>query len=141
MKVFYSFVFKLKLFKQRFVNYEVVASFLTALFLFGAAYTYNKNSVLFFVFAFLSIASLFSIWFYPRCIERLLRFFLGLAIKINSVNSYVLLGFVYFFFVFPVSIFFRLIGRDALSIKRVDKNTYWKTEEKQWESDSFKNQF
>ena len=80
-------------------------------------------------------------WRAPRLLTPPARAWLWLGHLLGYVNTRVILALVYFLVITPVALLFRLLGRDALRLKRVKGTSYWRTEERRWPPESFKEQF
>ena len=64
------------------------------------------------------------------------------GILLGKIINPLIMGFIFFLIFTPISIFFKVIGRDELNIKNVKMKTYWKKREtKELEAKSFNNQF
>ena len=64
------------------------------------------------------------------------------GILLGKIINPLIMGFIFFLIFTPISIFFKIIGRDELNIKNVKMKTYWKKREtKELEAKSFNNQF
>ena len=62
----------------------------------------------------------------PRAIKPLWVGWSVVAFPIGWVVSTVILGVLYFGVFTPIGLVFRLLGRDALGLRRADVQTYWK---------------
>lgn len=80
-------------------------------------------------------------WRVPQWLTPLTRAWLWLGHRLGAVNSRIILALVFFLVITPVALLFRLFGRDALRLKRVQESSYWLTQDKQWPPESFKDQF
>ena len=77
----------------------------------------------------------------PLLFNPAYRAWMKLGHGLGIVNTYVLLAVVFFVFITPLALFFRLIGRDALSLRFSRSSSYWIKRNKPWSAESFKNQF
>ena len=77
----------------------------------------------------------------PNGLRPLAKGWLWLGHWLGLLNTWILLGIVFFLFVTPVSLLFRLMGRDALALKQKQANSYWQRQDKTWPPEDFKNQF
>lgn len=64
----------------------------------------------------------------------------GLAI--GKIINPLVLGFIFFILITPVSLFFKVIGRDELRLKQINKKSFWVIRSsKKIHAKSFKDQF
>lgn len=77
----------------------------------------------------------------PSWLRPLARGWMFIAHWLGFVNTRLLLAMVFFLIITPVAFLFRLMGRDALSLKHKRARSYWQTQEKTNSPESFKNQF
>lgn len=64
----------------------------------------------------------------------------GLAI--GKIINPLVLGFIFFILITPVSLFFKVIGRDELRLKQINKKSFWVIRSsKKIHAESFKDQF
>lgn len=67
---------------------------------------------------------------YPRAVRPIFVTWLVLAFPIGWVVSKLLLVVLFFGLVTPVALLFRLQGRDALQLRREQKQSYWTAKER-----------
>ena len=60
---------------------------------------------------------------------------------VGLVNTKILLAIAFYIVITPLALFFRLVGRDALSLRQKKLASYWLVNKKKWSPDEFKNQF
>lgn len=77
----------------------------------------------------------------PSWLRPLARVWMWIGHWLGFVNTRLLLGLVFFLIITPVAFLFRLMGRDALSLKHKQARSYWQTVDKTTPPESFKNQF
>lgn len=78
----------------------------------------------------------------PNRLSRLNQLWFHFGLLLGKLVSPVVLGVMFFLLITPVAIFTRLLGRDALRLKRHSDNSYWINRTPPGpSSDSFKNQF
>ena len=64
----------------------------------------------------------------------------GLAI--GKIINPLVLGFIFFILITPVSLFFKVVGRDELRLKQINKKSFWVIRSsKKIHAESFKDQF
>lgn len=122
---------------KKFGYFFSVVFFLIFIYFFYYAY-FN----LYLIFLSLCLVTIILTVFSP---DRLLFFnkvWFRIGIILNTIVSPVILGFIFFILITPVSLFFQIIGRDYLCIKLNNKKTYWiKSEEKKFNKNSLKQQY
>ena len=62
--------------------------------------------------------------FCPLKLKNLYQFWIWLGNILGFINSRLILGFIFYFLLFPISIFMKIIGHDPLKRKKNKKNTY-----------------
>jgi hypothetical protein len=78
----------------------------------------------------------------PKLLSPLNRFWFELGELIGKMVSPILLGFIFFVLITPVSLITRLFGRDELKMLKRSVNSYWVDRLPDGiSSDSFKNQY
>ena len=63
---------------------------------------------------------------FPKAIRPVYALVMGLTFPIGWLMSNLLLRLIYYGGFTPIALWFRLIGRDALQLKRPGTETYWK---------------
>lgn len=77
----------------------------------------------------------------PVVLSPLFKAWMSIGHVLGIINNHLLLAIIFFIFITPLALFFRLTGRDALHMKQKKATSYWQKEEKKWPPESFKNQF
>lgn len=80
---------------------------------------------------------------YPKALHSLNKAWTRFGLLLQKITHPIIMGIVFFFLITPISMFFRLKGRDALK-RRFDKDakSYWiKRDDKTEHSENMKNQF
>jgi len=78
--------------------------------------------------------------FIPSFLVPLSGAWFSLGLFLGKVVSPIVLGIIFFVMIVPVALIGRLLGRDALLLKKRQVSSYW-VDKDPIESDSFKNQF
>ncbi len=117
--------------------------FFSAVFLVISIYFFfNKDlstSLIFLVLAF--IFCLISIAI-PKILLPLNKLWMFIGFALGKIVSPIILAILYSGIFVPIGIFFKIIGRDELSIKKRKNKSFWKTRVKvDHKEDLFKNQF
>ncbi len=89
----------------------------------------------------LSLLLLMLVWAAPQVLTPLVKAWLLLGRVMGYVNTRIILALVFFVFITPLALFFRIIGRDQLALKRTRAASYWLAQEREYSRDSFRNQF
>ena len=117
--------------------------FFSIIFLTISIYSYFYLSI-FIAFTFLIISLFFGIcsYFRPDILKSLNNTWMQLALLLNKIVSPIVLGFIFYILITPISLIGYLCGRDELRIKNLNKDSYW-IDRKQLNSEefSFYNQF
>ena len=69
------------------------------------------------------------------------KLWMRFGLLLGSIVSPIILGIIFFVLITPIAILMRLIGRDELNLKYIQKESYWNSRNKSIKSESFKNQF
>jgi hypothetical protein len=78
----------------------------------------------------------------PSLLRFPLRLWMRLGDLMGKVVSPLILGIIFFLMITPIAILTRLLGRDFLSLKRVDTHSFWKQRDLERQpSKSFNTQF
>ena len=78
----------------------------------------------------------------PQSLTQLNRLWYSFGLMLGKISSPIVLGFIFFALITPVSLITRLFGRDELKIKKSSVQSYWVNRSTQGpQSDSFKNQY
>ena len=89
----------------------------------------------------LSLLVLFLAWMAPKSLTPIVKVWLLLGHVMGYINTRLILAVIFFVFITPVALFFRLTGRDMLKLKGVRTPSYWLEQEKSYTPDMFKKQF
>lgn len=117
--------------------------FFSAVFAAAALYAYWKGAHLS-ATALLVLSALFATLaiYAPNRLAPMNRLWSYLGLFLGKIVNPIVLGFLFFVVLTPVSMVGRLFGRDALSLKRRVASSYWVDREVgRIEATSFKNQF
>lgn len=64
------------------------------------------------------------------------------GLTIGKIINPIILGFIFFILITPVSLFFKVVGRDELRLKQINKKSFWVIRSsKKIHAESFKDQF
>ena len=76
------------------------------------------------------IASVFAVWamVHPESLKYIYKPWMKFGLFMGMINSTILLSLVFYILFTPISLFFKLIGRDAMHRKQGD-SSYWKKSE------------
>ena len=105
----------------------------------------RKFGILFFIiFLIISVYSYSSFSFLASCILVILTIIIGmitllnpnilqpfnnawmsLGLMLNKIISPIIMGFIFFFLITPISLFGYCFGRDELRLKKSNKKSYW----------------
>ncbi len=93
------------------------------------AFSNDKSLVAYILYA-LSVWGVFSAAVLPVFIKPAYIAFSYIGLVLGWINTRLLLGIIFYLIFTPISLFFRLIGRDILD-RRFDRNaaTYWKNKQ------------
>ena len=109
------------------------------IFLYFFYYSYFK---LYIFFLGLSCITVLLTVFSPNKLLFFNKIWFKVGLLLNLVVSPLILGFIFYILITPISIFFKIIRRDYLSMKLNNKDTYWiKSEEKKLDKNSLKQQY
>ena len=103
---------------------------------------YYSNSNLYLVFLSLCLITILLTIFSPDTLLFFNKIWFRIGMLLNTIVSPVILGFIFFILITPVSLFFKIIRRDYLCIKLTNKESYWiKSEKRKLDKSSLKQQF
>lgn len=113
------------------------------IFFFISIYAYFINS--FFLLSFsITISFIFIIIsiIAPKYLTYINVYWYKFGILLGKIINPLVMGFIFFVIFTPLSLFFALIGRDELSIKKKKMKSYWKKRKiESIDAKSFNNQF
>jgi len=89
-----------------------------------------------------SVIFLFLSFFYSSFLQPLNKLWFKLGILLGNIISPIVLGFIFFLFITPISVIGKIFKRDHLKIN-LDKNikTYWIRRDNSFAKEDFNNQF
>ena len=67
------------------------------------------------------------------------KIWMKFGLILGKIVSPIVMGFIFFFVVTPTGIIMRILGKDLLSLKKNNVNTYWKIKDNK--NNNMKNQF
>jgi len=103
---------------------------------------YYSHLKLYIIFLSLSGITLLLTVFSPNKLLFFNKIWFKIGLLLSLIVSPLVLGFIFYILITPISIFFKIIGRDYLSMKLNNKDTYWiKSEEKKLDKNSLKQQY
>lgn len=92
------------------------------------------------VSAFLAILFALLTIYVPAALAPLNRMWFALSLFLGKVVSPIVLSIIFYVLIVPVALTTRLLGRDALLLKKRQASSYW-VDKMPIDPDSFKNQF
>jgi len=103
----------------------LIAIALTCLFVYK--YFIHSWPLMYFLSGLLLVVGFLAIGFIkPSLLRFPLRLWMQLGELLGRFMSPLILGVIFFLMITPIAIFVRLLGRDELSLKRVETNSFWK---------------
>lgn len=117
--------------------------FFAAIFFVGFGYSFYRNFQLLAVFSGLASVGFFGL---ATCLPHTLRplnlLWYRLGNLLGLIVSPLVLGIIFFVLLTPLAVLLRLAGRDALALKKFDRNSYWVNRDPVGpDPESFKDQF
>ena len=113
------------------------------IFFFISIYAYFINS--FFLLSFsITISFIFILitMIAPKYLTYINLYWYKFGILLGKIINPLVMGFIFFVIFTPFSLFFTIIGRDELSIKKKKMNSYWKKRKiESIDAKSFNNQY
>ena len=92
-----------------------------------ALYFFRNQSHLFILSIALSITLLLLALVKPAYLAPMTRLWLVFGLKLSKITNPIIVGVIYFVFLFPVALLMRLLGKDELKLKRTNvEQTYWR---------------
>tara|TARA_B100001057_G_C22458912_1_gene798060 strand:+ start:50 stop:433 length:384 start_codon:yes stop_codon:yes gene_type:complete len=113
------------------------------IFFFISIYAFFINSF-FVLFISITISFIFIIIsiIVPKYLTYINLYWYRFGILLGKIINPVVMGFIFFVIFTPFSLFFAIIGRDELSLKKKKKKSYWKKRKIQSiDGNSFNNQY
>ena len=117
--------------------FSFVFAVVTIFFLTGNQYTYSS------IFGALMIVTLFTTIISPNLLLPFNKLWMRLGLLIGLIISPLVLSFIFFLILSPISLLTRIFGRDELRLKNKDTKSFWikpSIEKSSW-SGLFDNQF
>jgi hypothetical protein len=118
--------------------------FITFIFIFASSYSWLKYSTSPMFYGCLSFALFLLVVTVvsPHLLHSLNRAWFLLGLAMGKIVSPLVLGFIFYVLLTPVSILTRMFGRDELRLKKQSAHSYWVVRPKSnTVDDPFKNQF
>ncbi len=117
--------------------------FFSVIFLITSIYFYFTNNLsTSFILGFFFLIFFFITLIKAELMLPLNKLWMKIGLIMGMIVSPIVLGVIFYGIFTPISFFFRLIGRDELSLKMKKKKSYWKKRElSNITSESFKQQF
>ncbi len=117
--------------------------FFAAFFIVLGAWAFSKDLLrLSLIATFFAIIFLVAALYFSKVLSPLNHLWYQLGIMLGNIVSPIILGFIYFFLISPISFFTRLFGRDELKIRNQVADTFWVDRSpNNILPDSFKNQY
>ena len=117
--------------------------FFAIIFLFLALYFYNyTGQVLAFLSLCISVFFLLATLFFDSVLLSLNKLWMKLGFLLGMIVSPLLMGIIFFTLFVPISLIFRLFGRDELRLKMKLRDSHWKPRDHDESGEgSFKHQF
>ena len=105
-------------------------------------FLYKLVFLTFFIFSFLAVITFTVTLIAPNYLRIFNISWFNLGMVLNAIVSPIILGFIFFGLITPLSLILRLFGRDELKLRINNKKTNWKKYEKdEIISKNFFNQF
>jgi hypothetical protein len=125
-------------------NFGYFFSIIFIILFFYFYFNFNFNSFFSYFFLTFSILTLSLTYYFPRVLKPFNKIWFLFGLFLGKITSPIILGFLFFLIISPISLITRLFGRDILLIKKNNKTSYWiKSEKTQYHNSKsgFKNQF
>ena len=116
--------------------------FTLVFFLLFSYFNYKQKVELSYVFITSSILFLLLSIFSPKTLNLLNICWFKFGIILGKIINPIILGIMFFLVLTPISLFFKLISRDELNLKRKQKTSFWIDKDKNFNKNkSFNDQF
>ncbi len=79
--------------------------------------------------------------FFQRVLTPFSRLWMSIGHGLGWINSKIILSFVFFFIITPISVLMKALGRDLLSRSLQRSNSYWVKRDATLNSESMRDQF
>ena len=108
-------------------NNRVFGIIFSIFFLFIGFYLFENNKIFKILLYLISFTFFVFAIFFPNIFKVFNKNLIKFGILIGKFFSPILMGFIYFFLITPISLIIRLLGIDPLKLqnKKKDKKTYW----------------
>jgi hypothetical protein len=132
---------------KKFQNIELPSDFkfglfFSIIFLILSIYFYQNNSVIAcYAFGLIFITFFIITILKPKLLNFLNKYWMIFGYSLSVVISPILMGLIFFFIFTPVSLIFKIFGRDILGLKNMKNYSYWKFRSKEIRNNHFKDQF
>jgi len=77
----------------------------------------------------------------PQRLSYPTRLWAKLGHQLETINNYLVLSVLFFLLLTPVGLIARGLNYDPLKLKQKQRKSYWQQRDKDWDTDSFKDQF
>jgi hypothetical protein len=106
-------------------------------------YTYSSQLILpSFIFSALALITGIVTYFKPSLLKPFNKGWMYFGFTLNKIISPIIISFIFYFLITPISLIGFFFGRDELRIKDVNKNSYWiDSQENETDKFSFYKQF
>ena len=102
----------------------------------------NQYTILAVIMALLFVIFLSLTLFKSSLLTPLNKGWMLFGVTIGKIINPIILGFIFFILITPVSLFFKVIGRDELRLKKINRKSFWVIRSlKKIHAKSFKDQF
>ena len=102
----------------------------------------NQYTILAVIMALLFVIFLSLTLFKSSLLTPLNKGWMLFGLTIGKIINPIILGFIFFVLITPVSLFFKVIGRDELRLKKINRKSFWVIRSlKKIHAKSFKDQF
>ena len=117
--------------------------FFSLIFLVFAIYLYMNEYYISALIVFIMLLLLMIITIIrPIILEPLNRLWTNIGLLLGQIFNPIILGVIFFIIFTPLSVIMRLLGRDALMVKRNDRSSFWKKRDiTEFSPSSFENQY
>ena len=123
-------------------KFGIFFSIIFALLLVYSYVNFNNNDFFIKIFFIIFLYFLFTAIFIPKILIKPNELWMSLGFYIGKVANPIILGFLFFIIISPISIITKVFGRDELKLKKVNLDTYWiKRNRVEFNLESFKNQY
>lgn len=93
------------------------------------------------LFLYLSVCFLIVGLFFKKTSSIITSYWMRFAAAFGVINSKILLSLVFFSFLLPIAVIYRLVKGDTLQIKRQTLTSYWKQPNRVYQPEDFEKQW